>query len=88
ILNMLTPKCYSSCTIFDPFFTTKAVGKGTGIGLGICFKIIQQHQGRIEVNSELGKGTEFVITLPKSADPKKSADTEVTEQKSCTTSST
>ncbi|MEO1387617.1 MAG: ATP-binding protein [Cyanobacteria bacterium J06634_6] len=74
--------------IFDPFFTTKAVGKGTGIGLGICFKIIQQHQGRIEVNSELGKGTEFVITLPKSADTKKSADTEVTEQKSCTTSST
>jgi len=54
--------------IFDPFFTTKAVGQGTGIGLGICFKIIQQHQGRIEVNSELGKGTEFVITLPRSAD--------------------
>ncbi|MEL7354816.1 MAG: ATP-binding protein [Cyanobacteria bacterium J06560_5] len=68
--------------IFDPFFTTKAIGKGTGIGLGICFKIIQQHQGTIVVNSEVGKGTEFLITLPKTAqivpleDPSESADTE------------
>ncbi|EDX83907.1 ATPase, histidine kinase-, DNA gyrase B-, and HSP90-like domain protein [Synechococcus sp. PCC 7335] len=54
--------------IFDPFFTTKPVGKGTGLGLGICFQIIQQHQGTIEVNSEMGKGTEFVITLPILAD--------------------
>ncbi|MEM1280441.1 MAG: ATP-binding protein, partial [Cyanobacteria bacterium P01_H01_bin.152] len=50
--------------IFNPFFTTKAVGKGTGLGLGICFKIIEHHQGRIEVNSRVGRGTEFVITLP------------------------
>ena len=50
--------------IFDPFFTTKPVGKGTGLGLGICFRIIQQHQGNIRVRSKLGKGTEFVITLP------------------------
>ena len=50
--------------IFDPFFTTKPVGKGTGLGLGICFKIIQQHQGTIDVRSKIGKGTEFMITLP------------------------
>ncbi|MEM9484342.1 MAG: ATP-binding protein [Cyanobacteria bacterium P01_F01_bin.116] len=50
--------------IFDPFFTTKPVGKGTGLGLGICFKIIQQHQGTIGVRSKIGKGTEFIITLP------------------------
>ncbi|MFK8182713.1 MAG: ATP-binding protein [Phormidesmis sp.] len=50
--------------IFDPFFTTKPVGKGTGLGLGICFKIIERHQGTIEVVSEIGKGTEFIITLP------------------------
>ncbi|NEQ51482.1 MAG: HAMP domain-containing protein [Leptolyngbya sp. SIO3F4] len=50
--------------IFDPFFTTKPVGKGTGLGLGICFKIIQQHQGSIDLRSKVGKGTEFIITLP------------------------
>ncbi|NER80365.1 MAG: two-component sensor histidine kinase, partial [Leptolyngbya sp. SIO1D8] len=50
--------------IFDPFFTTKGVGEGTGIGLGICYRIIQQHQGQLEVFSEVGKGTEFLITLP------------------------
>ncbi|WP_250565730.1 sensor histidine kinase [Adonisia turfae] len=50
--------------IFDPFFTTKPVGKGTGLGLGICFRIIQQHHGKIRVRSKVGKGTEFLITLP------------------------
>lgn len=50
--------------IFEPFFTTKAVGEGTGLGLSIVFKIIETHSGSIVVNTELGKGTEFVITLP------------------------
>ncbi|MFE4105907.1 sensor histidine kinase [Almyronema epifaneia] len=55
--------------IFDPFFSTKVVGQGTGLGLSICFKIIQYHQGRIEVRSEVGSGTEFLITLPCQALP-------------------
>jgi two-component system, NtrC family, sensor kinase len=50
--------------IFDPGFTTKAVGVGTGLGLSICYKIIQDHHGRIEVDSEVGKGTTFTISLP------------------------
>jgi signal transduction histidine kinase len=50
--------------IFDPFFTTKPVGKGTGMGLAICYKILEKHRGKIEVISEVGQGTEFVVTLP------------------------
>jgi signal transduction histidine kinase len=50
--------------IFDPGFTTKGVGVGTGLGLSICFKIIQDHRGRIAVESEVGRGTTFTITLP------------------------
>ncbi|HLO50297.1 MAG TPA: ATP-binding protein [Kamptonema sp.] len=50
--------------IFDPFFTTKSIGKGTGLGLAISYQIIAKHHGKIEVNSQLGEGTEFVITLP------------------------
>lgn len=48
--------------IFDPFFTTKA--SGTGLGLAICYGIIQQHQGLIEVRSEVGRGTVFTLILP------------------------
>ncbi len=50
--------------IFDPGFTTKGVGVGTGLGLSISYNIIQKHHGRIEVASEVGKGTTFTITLP------------------------
>ncbi|MBI5115629.1 response regulator [Candidatus Poribacteria bacterium] len=50
--------------IFDPFFTTKPVGKGTGLGLSVVYDIIQRHQGRIEVKSEVDKGTEFIVSLP------------------------
>jgi signal transduction histidine kinase len=53
--------------IFDPGFTTKGVGIGTGLGLSICYKIIQDHHGRIEVESEVGKGTTFIVSLPTQA---------------------
>ncbi len=49
--------------IFDPFFTTKDVGEGTGLGLSIVFKIIQRHEGKIDVLSSKGNGSEFIITL-------------------------
>ncbi len=49
--------------IFEPFFTTK--DKGTGLGLAIVFNIIQKHNGEIRAESEEGKGTRFIITLPK-----------------------
>lgn len=49
--------------IFSAGFTTKGVGVGTGLGLAICTKIIEKHKGEITVNSEVGKGSEFVITI-------------------------
>ncbi len=51
--------------IFDPFFTTKDVGQGTGLGLSISYGIIEKHNGNIDVISEPGKGTEFIISLPR-----------------------
>jgi PAS domain S-box-containing protein len=50
--------------IFDPFFTTKEVGKGTGLGLSLSYGIITSHNGEISVESEVGKGTIFSISLP------------------------
>jgi PAS domain S-box-containing protein len=50
--------------IFDPFFTTMPVGKGVGLGLSISYSIIQQHQGTIEVESRVGRGTTFTVRLP------------------------
>ena len=50
--------------IFDPFFTTKEVGEGTGLGLSISHGIIEKHKGNIQVLSENGKGSEFIIMLP------------------------
>ncbi|MES2681257.1 MAG: ATP-binding protein [Bacteroidota bacterium] len=50
--------------IFDKFYTTKSAGKGNGLGMGVCLAIVKKHNGSIEVESEKGKGTTILITLP------------------------
>ena len=50
--------------IFEPFFTTKEVGKGTGLGLSLIYEIVKNHQGTVDLETEAGKGTTFIVRLP------------------------
>jgi two-component system NtrC family sensor kinase len=50
--------------LFTPFFTTKPIGKGTGLGLAIAYGIVKMHRGQIAVQSKVGQGTTFSVTLP------------------------
>jgi two-component system NtrC family sensor kinase len=69
--------------IFDPFFTTKPVGKGTGLGLSICYGIINKMGGRIDVQSQINRGTTFMIQLP-ITEERQGMPTEANEQSKTT----
>jgi two-component system NtrC family sensor kinase len=60
--------------IFDPFFTTKDTGHGVGLGLAISFGIIKEHKGTISVESEVGKGTTFIVRIPVTAEEESKKD--------------
>ncbi len=51
--------------IFQPFFTTKPTGQGTGLGLSLSYDIVKAHGGELNVKTEAGEGSEFIIQLPK-----------------------
>lgn len=51
--------------VFEPFFTTREAGKGTGLGLAIVAQVVESHQGRVKLESAPGKGTEFLVSLPR-----------------------
>lgn len=73
--------------LFEPFFTTKPKGVGTGLGLSICKSIVTVHDGRIDVESEVGQGTRFVVRLPCQVKPPVAVDGQRTTKMTLTPSS-